>query len=128
VGAVTPGRNFCRLGFSNYCVDCEDPHRVHISAWGEGVATLGYGNLFMPDGNRMRSYTHSFNGTSAATPQIAALVACSQGLAKMMFGIPLTPVQIRDIVSNNGWFQCAYQNINDHPGVNGNFACFGDFS
>lgn len=129
VGAVTPGRPFCRLGFSNFCGECETPHRVHISGWGEGVTTLGYGVLHS-GGSLMRTYTNSFGGTSAACPQIAGLVANLQGFSKQFYGIPLTPAQIRDnvLVSHGGWPQCAQPVGTDPPAGNQQNPCFlGDF-
>lgn len=104
VGACSPGFPWYRLIFSNYCTDpgpvlpggvIERSNIVHIKAWGTGVATCGYGDLSLPDGDRWRSYTVSFGGTSAAAPQIAGLAACLQGLAKQFYGITLTPEQIR---------------------------------
>lgn len=113
VGASYPGADgfnvHCRLPFSNYCDDCTPASAVHVNAWGERVTTIGYGALYAPpkDGENdpTRHYTHTFNGTSAACPQVAGAVACMQGLAKMIYGIPLMPEQIRDVVSN-GTPQC----------------------
>ena len=119
VGAVFPGagpvyNQYCRLPFSNYCQACTgDPttwigQEVHTSAWGTSVATLGGGSLFVgTDANtKNRSYQNDFGGTSAAAPQVAAAVACLQGLAKMMWDIPLSPATMRGLVSGNGALQC----------------------
>ncbi len=105
-GASMPGISggfaWCRLPFSNFCEACEPPSAVHCAAWGEAVATLGYGNLFTGTSNNFdnRSYTNTFGGTSAAAPQIAGLVACFQGLSKMKWGIPLSPTSIRAMLYN----------------------------
>jgi hypothetical protein len=106
VGACLPGAsggfNWCRLPFSNYCQDCEAPSAVHVAAWGEAVASLGYGDLFAGTSNNAdnRSYTNTFNGTSASAPQVAGLIACFQGLSKMKWGIPLSPTSIRSMMRN----------------------------
>ena len=41
------------------------------------------------DGTPYGAYTNSFNGTSAACPQVAGLVACLQGLSKQFAGLPI---------------------------------------
>ena len=131
IGAVYPGRGnfnvYCRLGFSNYCDGCAEPDAVHVSAWGTSVATLGYGSMFFPDGDLNRSYSNDFGGTSAAAPQVAALVACLQGLSKQKWGIPLSPIQIREIISGNGWGQCGYIFPEDQPGNDDDEPCLGDW-
>ncbi len=131
VGAVYPGRGafnvYCRLGFSNHCDGCAEPDAVHTSAWGTSVATLGYGSMFFPNGDRNRSYTNGFGGTSAAAPQVAALAACLQGLSKQRWGIPLLPRQIRELLSGNGWGQCGYVFLEDRPGNAADEPCLGDW-
>ncbi|MEE9296472.1 MAG: S8 family serine peptidase, partial [Phycisphaerae bacterium] len=131
VGAGFPGAPFCRLGFSNHS-DC-DTGRVHCQAWGTGVATTGYGDLFNPgaefpeQGDPNRSYTQTFGGTSSAAPMIAAITANLQGISKMFFGIPLMPEQIRGVVSGNGFFQCGAPCIPQVLcGQVDGFECFGD--
>jgi hypothetical protein len=132
VGAIEPGFPYCRLGFSNYCENCDGANLVHVSAWGTSVTTLGYGDLFFGNdpanssGRRVRSYTNTFGGTSAATPQIAGLVACMQGLAKQIFEIPMNPAQVRGILTLNGWPQCGIDDVDDIPGPLDN-PCAGDF-
>jgi hypothetical protein len=124
VGSVFPGagpvfNQYCRMPYSNYCQTCDETvHVVHTSAWGDAVATLGYGDLFV--GNAInthnRSYTSAFSGTSAAAPQVASLVACLQGLSKMMWGIPLSPGTMRGLVSGYGAVQCGFQDVDEVPG------------
>ncbi|MEM7228041.1 MAG: S8 family serine peptidase [Planctomycetota bacterium] len=108
VGACTPGFPHCRIGFSNFCVNCGGAlDDVHVNGWGTNVATLGYGNLFTDPANDVnRRYTTTFNGTSAACPQIAALGARVQGFAQQFFdGFSLSPAQLRAVMT--GSTQCA---------------------
>lgn len=97
IGACSPGYPWYRLAFSNFCTNPTNTRSniVHVKAWGTRVATCGYGGLAFPDEDPYRSYTLSFGGTSAATPEVAGVVACLQGLAKQFYGIPLTPELIR---------------------------------
>ena len=132
VGAVFPGRGgfnrYCRLSFSNYCQSCDpEVDAVHISAWGTSVATLGYGTMFFPNGDLNRSYANAFNGTSAAAPQVAALVASLQGFSKVFYGLPLRPEDIRDIVRSNGWNQCGFHDPDDLPGNSDDPPCLADW-
>ena len=130
VGAGQPGAPFCRLGFSNHS-DC-GTGRVHCQAWGTAVATTGYGTLFNPGaelpelGEPLRRYANDFGGTSAAAPMIAAVTANLQGIAKMFFGIPLMPEQIRAIVSGNGFLQCFIDPCDDLFGQVDDLVCLGD--
>lgn len=147
VGAVYPGRQafftdfengtfldggnvHCRLPFSNFCQECEDANTIHISSWGSMVTTAGYGALHVgeADDPRLRSYTHVFNGTSAAAPLVAGVVARLQSLSKQFYGIPITPEQARDLIALNGFMHCgAPENEPDRvPGHDEN-ACDGSW-
>lgn len=105
-GASSPGVPYYRLIFSNFCTsppaDNSRSNIVHLKAWGTNVASCGYGDLSAVDGDPYRSYSVNFGGTSAATPQIAGMVACLQGLSKQFFGIPLMPEQIRGAMGAPG--------------------------
>ena len=136
VGACWPGAPatppagmgpFCRLGFSNHCEECIDGEgNVHTSAWGIMVTTCGYGDLFGNANDPDRHYTSGFNGTSAACPQIAALIACLQGVAKMFYEMPLNPEQVRSTFSM--YPQCLIPNPEiNAPGSPQDPACGGDF-
>ena len=85
-----------KCGFSTY------GDRVNCHGWGEDVVTTGYGYLY--DGGHNEMYTDVFGGTSSATPIVAGVAACLQGAAIQALGIPLSPSQIRAILSdvNNG--------------------------
>ena len=100
IGAGSPGFPHYRLAFSNFYQDGDDgvdgdANVVHFQAWGQFVATLGYGDLQLPGGDTDRAYTLTFNGTSAAAPQAAGIAACLQGLAKQFYGIPLPTTHLR---------------------------------
>lgn len=109
-GGTSPFVPFSRLGFTNHhfnldpAVDSVEA-LVHSQSWGIEVATLGYGDLFIPAGNDFsvfnRSYTSDFGGTSAACPLQAGIAAGVQGLAKMFYGAPLLPSQIRSLVAGD---------------------------
>ncbi len=111
VGACTPGRPNTRLTFSNFFSSGDSSaggngNVVHVSGWGECVPTLaGSGNVRLPGGNWNRSYCNNFNGTSAACPATAGVVACLQGLAKQFYGLPLQPEQIRTAIQSTGFPQ-----------------------
>ncbi len=116
---VYPGLNYCRTGTSNYT----GPGTVTVSAWGSGVCTLGYGDLFCGSSdpvstnpavaeyeiNRLRSYTATWGGTSAATAQIAGVVALTQALAKQVYdGQPFSPENMLELFADpeNVYPQC----------------------
>lgn len=123
---------FCRLAFSNHCVQCPPESRVHISAWGHLVATTGYGDLFAPPNaagtgpNNARAYTRTFGGTSSAAPIISGLVTCLQGLAKQFYGGSISPAGIRSIFGGQDTTipQCEIL-INGSTDAE---VCFGDFN
>ena len=103
-----PGQNYCRMNFSNF-TNSEGTATVNLSAWGTGVTTLGYGDLWLgqnpePPGeelqaNKLRSYTALFNGTSAAAAMIAGWCACIQGFSVAYWGAPQGPTELRTAIS-----------------------------
>ena len=116
---VFPGLNYCRSPISNFSAT----NTVHIAAWGSGVCTLGYGDLFCgangPESthpavaeyevNRLRTYTATFGGTSAAAAQIGGVLALTQALAKQVYdGLPFAPENIVEIIADpqNKFIQC----------------------
>lgn len=116
-----PGLNYCRANLSNFSGTA--PATVDVSAWGRGVCTLGYGDLFCGDNtavstnpavaqyesNRLRSYTAVWGGTSAGAAQIAGVAAQLQALAKQVYeGEPLSPENIEAVLTEpeNLFAQC----------------------
>jgi serine protease len=88
-----------RMDFSSYGT------RVDVQGWGENVVTTGYGDAFGP--SIQRRYTRTFNGTSSATPIVAAAVLAIQGRLKACH-LPLaTPAQMRQALTATGTSQPA---------------------
>jgi serine protease len=79
--------------------------RIDVSAWGGGVITTGYGDLFDPlPGSRLRKrqqYTAAFAGTSSASAIIAGATAAFQGHA-FAHGILLSSSQLISYYRANG--------------------------
>jgi subtilisin family serine protease len=102
VGAGGPpsgGRDRQRESFSTY------GSRVDAQGWGSRVTTTGYGSLYRnPEdpGNQNYWYTSTFNGTSSASPIVAGAVANIQGVAKLQFGEPLLPDDVRALIVDTG--------------------------
>lgn len=82
-----------RQPFSSY------GRRFNLQAWGNCVVTTGYGDLY--DGGANADYTHTFSGTSSASPIVASAVAALSGIAKAR-GIALTPAQMRELLVSTG--------------------------
>jgi subtilisin family serine protease len=94
-GDFGPARS--RLAFSNYgsAVDCQ--------AWGQLVTTAGYGDLWGADGVPTDRFTGQFMGTSAAAPLVAGALACVQGRHKAVYGAPVNPLYLRQLLRTYGW-------------------------
>ncbi len=92
-----------RIFFSNY------GRMVNLQGWGWHVSTTGYGDAGGQSANE--HYTLRFSGTSSAAPIVAAAAACLQGAAIAKRGAPLTPAQVRKILSDTGTPQA------ESPGV-----------
>lgn len=93
VGAGAPptgnhGPDRSRLDFSNWgaCVDAQ--------GHGRDVCTAGYGNL-QGGGNEDLWYTHTFSGTSSASPVVVGALACVQGMLRARGATLLTPLTAR---------------------------------
>jgi hypothetical protein len=92
VGAGTAGRT--RLGFSSYGT------RLDVQAWGQGVATTGYGGLYGT--SKANWYTGAFSGTSSASAITAATVAGLQGYVQAVTGQPLDPAALATLLRKTG--------------------------
>lgn len=93
VGAGAPpsgnhGPDRSRLDFSNWgaCVDAQ--------GHGREVCTAGYGNL-QGGSNEDLWYTHTFSGTSSASPVVVGALACVQGMLRARGATLLTPLTAR---------------------------------
>jgi hypothetical protein len=98
-GAPGSGTDRQRLAFSSY------GGRVDLQGWGGGVATSGYGSLYVnvdDPTNPNFWYTDGFSGTSSASPMIAGSAADLQGMARQQSGAPLNPPQARQILVATG--------------------------
>lgn len=82
------------------CVFSNFGSRLDCQGWGFEVTTLGYDDL--QSGNRNRSYTDIFDGTSAAAPIVAGAVACVQGALRAAGQPLLTPSLARQLLRTTG--------------------------
>lgn len=122
VGAGAPpsgvyGPDRSRLDFSNW------GSRTDCQGWGRGVVTTGYGDFYTDAADSSDEdywYTSSFSGTSSASPIVAGVVACLQGIAKAA-GSVLRPSDLRAALRSTGSPQVARpgapmtQNIGRRP-------------
>lgn len=78
---------------------------IHLQAWGGGVATTGFGDLY--NGGPNNNYTATFSGTSSATPIVAsAVVAIQSWYSQQTDGDILTPLEMRELLIKTGIPQC----------------------
>lgn len=111
VGAGSANTAHQPLGFSTY------GSRVNVQGWGESVVSTGYGDLAQLGGDVNQSYTSFFNGTSSASPIVAASVASVQGYAASSLGRRLTPQEMRNLLIETGTPQGAGVHIGPLPNV-----------
>lgn len=109
VGAGSP-YTLNRLPFSTH------GSPIHVQAWGEDVATAGYGDLFRSDDNH--TYTANFSGTSSASALVAGAAAVIQSWYKDHTNSVLTPIQMRDLLIRTGTFPLLNDKIGPLPNVN----------
>ena len=81
-----------RINYSNY------GSRIDCFAWGEDVATAG--SFPHSSGPSTDSYSEDFSGTSSASAIIAGAVIAVQGIVDANFGFRISPIQMRNILSN----------------------------
>jgi serine protease len=73
--------------------------RVDCYAWGEDVATCGFGDYAGSAQAENKMYTDTFGGTSSAAAIIAGASILVQQMAVDLRGRPLTPTQMRTLFS-----------------------------
>ena len=111
VGAGTPNTSHSKLGFSTF------GSRVNVQGWGRSVFTLGYGGFSQIGGSDdlNQYYTSTFAGTSSASAMLAGVCAALQGYAKAELGRPLTPAEMREVLTETGLPQGTGGNIGRFP-------------
>ena len=62
---------------------------IHVQGWGLNVVTTGYNDLY--DSGEHNNYTHTFSGTSSATPIVASAVVAIQSWYKQHIGDVIKP-------------------------------------
>lgn len=89
---------------------------VDLQGWGNVVLTTGYGSLYASEGKNLH-YTATFSGTSSASPMVAGAAAALQGVHLALYGVPLTPAQVREILRATGTPQSGSANIGPQPNL-----------
>jgi len=107
VGAGTPTGRTAEW-FTNY------GSRMDAHAWGSEIVTTGYGDLHN-GGSPETLYTDGFGGTSGASPMVTGAALCLQGIARAEFGEPLTPLELRDLLSQTGIAHAGTRYIGPRP-------------
>ena len=90
--------------------------KVTLQGWGNQVATLGFGDLYLGNNDYDRSYTKDFRGTSSATPMVAAAAILTQQKAKQVFNTPLDAIEMRELLRATGKPQLWGGSSNGHIG------------
>ncbi|MEA9392547.1 S8 family serine peptidase [Acerihabitans sp. TG2] len=89
---------------------------IHVQGWGDwSVTSAGYGALFNAGPNR--NYTHTFSGTSAAGPIVAAAAIAIQSWYKARFQRVLAPRAMRDLLISTGTPQGTGGHIGPLPNI-----------
>lgn len=91
--------------------------RVDVQGWGEGIHTLGYGDLAYLGSDWDQTYTADFGGTSGATPIAASAAAAVQDFAIAYAGTPLPPRAVRRLLRDTGIPQGFGVHIGPFPDV-----------
>ena len=88
--------------------------RVDCYAWGDSIVTAGYGDLA---GVGRHSYTRLFDGTSGASAIIAGCALLLQGLHLGSDGTPLSPAELRQLLSSASTGTPQGRDVKGHIGV-----------
>lgn len=83
--------------------------RVDVQGWFDHIVTTTngdyggvYADLYFPDEDPLRAYTESFNGTSGASPMVAAVAAAAQAAVLAARGEPMAPLDLRAAMVSTG--------------------------
>lgn len=97
-----------RLSSSNY------GSTVDLQGWGRDIVTAGYGLYYDDEGENLW-FTHSFGGTSGASPMVTAAAAIAQSTYVAKNGTPATPATVRTLLRQTGTPQAGSENIGPQP-------------
>lgn len=100
--------------------------RIDLHGWGEGVVTLGYGDLFDAGGEN-RWYTATFGGTSSASPIVTGAAASLQGRALATESATLEPLFVRNLLKKSGTPYTGSKNIGPLPDLRAAFALLAEY-
>jgi hypothetical protein len=89
VAAASSGVPHSRMSFSNF------GSRIDCYAWGENVTTTGSSKA----PGSPTAYTHTFSGTSSASPIIAGAALALQGISEAYLGTSFSPLNMRSMLS-----------------------------
>ena len=92
--------------------------RVDVQGWGRGVTTCGFGDL-NPDEGENNWYTDKFGATSGAGAMVAGAAAVIQSIVKARGMDPLSPAQLRRLLTATGTPQAGdpSENIGPRPDI-----------
>src|SRR4029078_2360723 len=92
--------------------------RVDVQGWGRGVTTCGFGDLNHDDGEN-NWYTDKFGATSGASAMVAGAAAVIQSIVKQRGNDPLSPLELRVLLTVTGTPQSGNlsENIGPRPNL-----------
>lgn len=85
-----------------------------LNSWSANVTTLGYGDLFFPNGDRNRSYTSQYSGSSSATPLVSGVFALVQSALMQRFTY-MDGQTLREVVRSTGYTEGVPGGIGPRP-------------
>jgi len=100
--------------------------RVDVHGWGENVVTTGYGDLARFGNDDHQAYTAGFNGTSSASPMVAAAAVAIQSATAAATGRVLSPRQVRQLLIDTGTPQAGGGHIGPMPDLAAALAALAD--
>ncbi|MBD3582450.1 S8/S53 family peptidase [Flavobacterium selenitireducens] len=121
VGAGTADINHDKISYSTY------GSRINLQAWGTNIRTTGYGNFAQIGGDFNQRYT-TFSGTSAATPVVASCAIALQSYYHELTGTYLSPLQVRQILTETGIAQGVGGHIGPIPNMEAALAAVAQLS